>query len=203
MIAGRKAGRRDTIVLLAEGARDRHGNYIGSTHVSEVLEKAMGEEVRVTVLGHVQRGGSPSAFDRNLGTLLGHAAVETLVNSTPESEPLLIGLRGNRITTHPLMECVAKTHSVSDAISAHEYERAMELRGSSFREAFITLKTMLRSLPHPPAESQSRFRLAVMHAGAPAPGMNNAVRAAVRIGIDRGHTMFGTPTPAPHHPCPA
>ncbi len=73
--AGREAGRRDTIVILAEGARDRNGNNIGSSYVAEVLEKAMGEEVRVTVLGHVQRGGSPSAFDRNLGTLLGHAAV--------------------------------------------------------------------------------------------------------------------------------
>ncbi len=81
MIAGRKAGRRDTIVVLAEGAHDRHGNYIGSSEVAKTLEEAMKEEVRVTVLGHVQRGGAPSAFDRNLGTLLGHAAVETLLSS--------------------------------------------------------------------------------------------------------------------------
>lgn len=191
LIAGRKAGRRDTIVIMAEGARDRHGNIIGSTEVAEALEEAMGEEVRVTVLGHVQRGGSPSAFDRNLGTLLGNAAVNSLINSTPESEPLLIGLRGNRITTQPLMECVAKTHEVGQAIDNHEYERAMELRGSSFKESFITLKTMLRALPHAPAEGQKRYRLAVMHAGSPAPGMNTAVRAAVRIGTDIGHIMLG------------
>ena len=67
--AGRAAGRRDTIVVLAEGAHDRHGNYIGSSDVAKVLEEELKEEVRVTVLGHVQRGGSPSAFDRNLGTL--------------------------------------------------------------------------------------------------------------------------------------
>jgi 6-phosphofructokinase 1 len=191
MRTGRKSGRRDSIVILAEGARDRHGNYIGSTYVAEVLEKAMGEEVRVTVLGHVQRGGSPSAFDRNLGTLLGHAAVENILTVTPKNEPQLIGLRGNRITTAPLMECVEKTHAVADAIETHDYERAMELRGSSFKEAFLTLKTMLRTLPRPPHPGQKRLRLAVMHAGSLAPGMNTAVRAAVRIGLDRGHIMLG------------
>jgi 6-phosphofructokinase 1 len=191
MKAGRKAGRRDTIVVMAEGARDRQGKYIGSSEVAKVMEDAMGEEVRVTVLGHVQRGGSPSAFDRNLGTLLGHAAVETLINSNAESEPQLIGLRGNRITASPLMENVEKTQSVAKAVTEQNYEQAMALRGNSFKEAFDTLKTMLRALPHAPAPMQKRHRLAIVHAGAPAPGMNAAVRAAVRIGMDRGHIMLG------------
>ncbi len=190
-IAGRKAGRRDTIVVLAEGAQDREGNYIGSSDVAKVLEDAMGEEVRVTVLGHVQRGGSPSAFDRNLGTLLGHAAVETLLESSTDSEPQLIGMRGNRITHLPLVECVEKTHSVAKAIESHDYETAMELRGSSFKEVFQTVRTMLRALPHDPEPGLKRLRLAVIHAGAPAPGMNTAVRAAIRIGLDRGHIMLG------------
>ncbi len=189
--AGRKAGRRDTIVVMAEGARDRKGNPIGSTEVAKLMEEEMGEEVRVTVLGHVQRGGSPSAFDRNLGTLLGTAAVETLFASTPESEPQLIGIRGNRITHSPLMECVEKTRSVARAIEAHDYESAMAMRGTSFKESFETLKTMLRALPHPPQPEQKRLRLAVIHTGSPAPGMNAAVRAAVRIGMDRGHILLG------------
>ncbi len=189
--AGRKAGRRDSIIVMAEGAQDRHGKYIGSTHVADVLEKALGEEVRVTVLGHVQRGGTPSAFDRNLGTRLGYAAVEEVLAATPQSEPMLIGLRGNRITSSPLMECVEQTLSVTSAVNAHDYEKAMQLRGSSFKESFTTLKTLLRSLPHAPAPEQRRLRLAVMHAGSPAPGMNAAVRAAVRIGLDRGHVMLG------------
>ena len=191
LVNGRKAGRRDSIVLLAEGARDREGNYIGSSYVAQVLEEATGEEVRVTVLGHVQRGGSPSAFDRNLGTMLGSAAVETLLTAEPDSPPQLIGMRGNRITLSPLMECVAKTHAVADAIANHEYEKAMDLRGSSFNESFLTLKTMLRTLPHPLPSGQKRLRLGVIHAGAPSPGMNTAVRAAVRIGLDRGHIMLG------------
>lgn len=189
--AGRKAGRRDTIVVLAEGARDRQGNPIGSTYLSQVIEKAMGEEVRVTVLGHVQRGGSPSAFDRNLGTLLGNAAVETILSASSGSEPQLIGLKGNRIIRTPLMDCVELTHKVADLISEHKFAEAIEMRGSSFIESFDTLRTMLRALPHPPKPGLRRLRLGIIHAGAPAPGMNAAVRAAVRLGLDRGHTMLG------------
>ena len=191
LMAGRKAGRRDTIVILAEGGQDLHGKTIRSADVAQTLEEAVGEEVRITVLGHVQRGGSPSAFDRNLGTLLGHAAVEMLLSSEPESEPQLIGLRGNRITCSPLMECVEKTHAVAKAIQSHDYQTAMQLRGSSFTESFDTYCTLLRTLPHPPQPEQKRFRLAVMHSGGPAPGMNAAVRAAVRIGLDKGHVMLG------------
>lgn len=189
--AGRKAGRRDSIVIMAEGACDRNGNPIGSTQVSQVLEESFGEEVRVTVLGHVQRGGTPSAFDRNLGTLMGYEAVEAVLAAEPDNIPQLICLDDNRITHRPLMECVKQTQSVAQAIADHDYERAMELRGSSFRETFTTLRTLLRSLPHEPTPGQKRLRLAVLNCGAPAPGMNTAVRAAVRIGLDRGHVMLG------------
>lgn len=189
--AGRKAGRRDSIVIIAEGARDRHGKYIGSSDVQKALEEDLKEEVRVTVLGHVQRGGAPSAFDRNLGTLTGYAAVETLLTSKPEDEPVVIGIRGNRISQTPLLECVEKTRAVAEAVNAGNYEKAMSLRSSSFKDAFETLKTFVRTLPRPPQPGQKRLRLALLNAGAPAPGMNTASRAAVRLGIDKGHIMLG------------
>ena len=189
--AGTRAGRRDHIVIMAEGAQDRYGNYIGSSDVQRVLEEGLGEEVRTTVLGHVQRGGRPSAYDRNLATLLGHEAVIAVLEARPDDEPVVIGTRANRIIRIPLMESVQKTRQVAEAIKAHDYERAMALRSSSFNDAFRTLKTMVRALPHPPAEGQKRFRIAVFNAGAPAPGMNTAARVAVRLGLDNGHTMLG------------
>jgi 6-phosphofructokinase 1 len=188
---GREAGRRDSIVVVAEGARDKHGNPIGSSYLQKFLEEHLHEEVRVTVLGHVQRGGAPSAFDRNLGTRMGYHAVETVLKAKPEDEPQMVVIRGNRIATAPLMQCVEQTRAVAQAIEEHDYERAMNLRGSSFTETFRTLRTLLRSLPHAPVPGQKRLRLAVMNCGAPAPGMNTAVRAAVRIGLDRGHVMLG------------
>ena len=189
--AGREAGRRDSIVMVAEGARDRNGNPISSEYVKQVLEERLGEDVRVTILGHVQRGGSPTAFDRNLSTMLGYAAVEEILAATPDKEPSLIGMRGNRIVRSPLMQCVKQTHTVAETIAAQDYAKAMELRGGSFTEAFRTMRTLVRALPHPPEPGKRRLRLAVMHSGAPAPGMNTAVRAAVRLGIDRGHVMLG------------
>src|SRR5215207_10302428 len=188
--AGTRAGRRDHIVIMAEGAQDRYGKYIGSSDVQRVLEDGLGEEVRTTVLGHVQRGGRPSAYDRNLATLLGYEAVMTILNAKPEDEPVFVGTKANRIIRMPLMECVERTRQVAEAINAKDYERAMGLRSSSFNDAFRTLKTMVRALPHPPEPGQKRFRIAVLNAGAPAPGMNTAARAAVRLGLDQGHIML-------------
>jgi 6-phosphofructokinase 1 len=189
--AGREMGRRDSIIVVAEGARDRNGVPITSQHVKQVLEEQLGEDTRVTILGHVQRGGSPSAFDRNLSTLVGYAAVEEILTADPSQEPTLIGMRGNRITRSPLMHCVQQTQAVAEAIAAHDYEHAMDLRGPSFKTTFRNLRTLMRAHPHEPEPGQRRLRLAVLNSGGPAPGMNTAVRAVVRLGIDRGHTLLG------------
>ena len=189
LAAGRRAGRRDSIVIVAEGARDRHGEPITSQQIQDVLNRGLGEEVRVTILGHVQRGGAPSAFDRWMSTLLGHAAVEHVLE--PGAEPRLIGLRNNRITKQELGPCVRETRALGDAIGEGRYEEARRLRGGSFDEALRTLRTLVRALPHPPDPEQRRLRLAVLTAGGPAPGMNTAVRAAVRMGLDRGHVLLG------------
>src|SRR5512134_2459495 len=141
--AGTRAGRRDHIVIMAEGAQDRYGNYIGSSDVQRVLEQGLGEEVRTTVLGHVQRGGRPSAYDRNLATLLGYEAVIAVLEAKPEDEPIVVGTKANRIIRLPLMECVERTRQVAEAIQARDYEKAMSLRSSSFNDAFRTLKTMV------------------------------------------------------------
>jgi len=191
MKAGREAGRRDSIVIVAEGAQDREGNHISCNDVKRVLEERLGEDTRITILGHVQRGGSPSAFDRYLTTLLGYTAVEEILSAPPEREPQLIGIRDNRITFSPLMECVKQTHAIANVIAANDYDKAMEMRGGSFTEAFRTLRTLVRALPHPPEPGQKRLRLAVLNAGGPAPGMNTAVRAAIRLGVDEGHVMLG------------
>jgi 6-phosphofructokinase 1 len=188
--AGRAIGRRHSAVVVAEGARDRHGEPITSEYVKKVLEERLAEDTRVTVLGHVQRGGSPSAFDRYLSTMLGYAAVEAILSATPDDEPQLIGIRQHQVIRSPLMECVAKTQEVAEVISNHDYERALEMRGGSFSELFHTFRTLVRAAPHPPAPGQIQLRLAVLNCSGPAPGMNTAVRAAVRLGIDQGHTML-------------
>ncbi len=188
--AGRAMGRRSNIVIVAEGAQDMHGTPITAEQVKTVLEDMSGEDTRVTSLGHVQRGGSPSAFDRYLGTILGHAAVHHLAQH-PDGEPQVVGIRGHQVVTSPLMESVAATKSVAGVIAAHDYGQAMELRGGNFSESFQMIRTMVRAQPHEPIAGRRRRRIAVLHGDGPAPGMNTAVRVAVRAGMDLGHTMLG------------
>jgi 6-phosphofructokinase 1 len=188
---GRKMGRRDSMVIVAEGARDRNGQPITSRHVKEVLEEQLGEDVRITVLGHVQRGGSPSAFDRNLSTLLGVEAIEAIAAMGADSEPLVVGMQGNKLTRTSLQIALEKTKAVADAVAAKRFDEALALRGPTFSKSFEVVRTLVRASPHPPTPDQRRLRIAIMHGGGPAPGMNTAVRAAVRIGIDRGHIMLG------------
>ena len=193
--AGRDSGRRDTIVIVAEGAIDRHGNPIHSNYVKQVLEERLNEDVRVTILGHVQRGGAPSAYDRTLGTLLGYSAVESLISENAQNETMLIGMRGNSSKPAPLMECINISHSVAESISNGDYDKAMKLRGNVFIDTYNSLYTLMKanapkSLDDTNSPSKS-LRIAIMNCDAAAPGMNTAVRSAIRLGIDCGHTFLG------------
>ncbi len=192
--AGRMMGRRSSTVVVAEGAQDREGRPITGEQVKKVLEERLGLDTRLTVLGHLQRGGAPSAFDRYLATVLGYAAVEEIVAATADTPPKLLGLHNNQVIRTPLTECVQKSQSIADLIDAKTYDKALSLRGNSYDEAFRTLRTLVRALPHPPPPDQKQLRLAVMTAGSLAPGMNMAIRTATRLGIDKGHTILGIKT---------
>ena len=65
----RSAGQRLNIIIVAEGAIDRDGVPITAEKVRQVVVDNLKQDTRITVLGHVQRGGSPSAFDRVLVSL--------------------------------------------------------------------------------------------------------------------------------------
>jgi 6-phosphofructokinase 1 len=186
-----KAGRRDSIVIVAEGARDLRGKPISSTHVKEVLDKNMGVECRITILGHVQRGGTPSAFDRYLGTASGVEAVKVLLERKSDDDSKIIVMKNNRINAVSLEETVAKTHAVADAIKDRDFENAMLLRGKCCEVMHSVMGTL--SLPSAPDKNTSKKQktLAVITCGWPAPGMNNALRTAVRLGLDQGYKMLG------------
>ncbi len=187
---GRKAGRRNSIVVIAEGAIDTEGNPITSSHIRSVLEDRLNEDTRVTILGHVQRGGAPSAYDRSMPSILGYHAVEEVLAATPDSIPQLIGIRYNRVSRSPLVDCVAQTREVGNRIKAKDFAGAMALRGSSYGEMVGIFNSMSRAMPsvRPP---QRPSRIGIVNVGGLAPGMNAAARAAVRLGLDRGHTMVG------------
>ncbi|XVX20666.1 6-phosphofructokinase [Actinomycetota bacterium] len=186
---GRSLGRRESIVLVAEGARDRSGAEITTDTVKDALKEHMGADARVTILGHVQRGGTPSAFDRSMATMMGYAAVEELLAATPETEAQLIGLRRNRVYRGPLMRSVRRNQEIASMVDTGRYDEAMKARGESFGELHRILKALAEPTPTP--VSGEPKRIGILHAGGLAPGMNTVVRSAVRIGHDAGHVMLG------------
>jgi 6-phosphofructokinase 1 len=187
---GRAAGRRHSIVIVAEGAHDTANRPITSDFVRQLLSEQLGEDVRVTILGHVQRGGAPSAFDRSMSSILGHAAVEELLTATPESAPRLVGIRNNRVAAVPLMECVARTRELAERIAARDYDGALLLRGNTYTEMVHVFRSIASALPNPDTRRR-QARLALLNVGGLAPGMNAVAGAAVRLGLDRGYTMLG------------
>lgn len=189
--AGRDAGRRESIVLVAEGAIDRYGEPITSQRVCDALEERLGERPHVTILGHVQRGGTPSAYDRWMPSALGYAAVQEVMRQQPGDEPVILGARHNRVSRLPLMQAVKDTRAVAKFTQAGEYDQAVAARGASFMEMLEINKVLSAPPSAETISSEGAKRVAIMHAGGLAPGMNTAARAAVRLGLANGFQVLG------------
>ncbi|XP_056290233.1 ATP-dependent 6-phosphofructokinase, platelet type isoform X8 [Pseudoliparis swirei] len=187
--ATRSRGTRLNIIIVAEGAIDRHGTPITSGIVKDLVVKRLGFDTRVTILGHVQRGGTPSAFDRVLASRMGVEAVLALLETTANTPACVVSLCGNQLVRLPLMECVQMTQEVQRAMDGKRFEEAVKLRGRSFENNLKTYKLLAHRKPESELPT-SNFNVAVLNVGAPAAGMNAAVRSAVRVGISEGHKMF-------------
>jgi 6-phosphofructokinase 1 len=96
---GYKRKKSSNIIIVAEGAFP--GGAFGIADA--VKDDFEGYSVRVTVLGHIQRGGSPSAFDRFTASRLGFAAVDALLD---DQKSAMVGLQNNEITLVPFSKAV-------------------------------------------------------------------------------------------------
>jgi 6-phosphofructokinase 1 len=102
-----------TDAVVPECNRDEcgHEKFVGVGNLlGKELEHLLGIETRVTVLGHVQRGGTPTAFDRILGTRFGAEAVEQIIAG---NTGCMISLQGSRIGTVPLKEVASRIKPVN------------------------------------------------------------------------------------------
>jgi 6-phosphofructokinase 1 len=107
LVKSRKSGKSSSIVVVAEG--DKSGKNV--FELAEYVEENMPEyDVRVSVLGHMQRGGSPSCFDRVLASRLGVKAVEMIIENKTN---LMIGLKNNTVITTDLEEAITGGHEIN------------------------------------------------------------------------------------------
>jgi 6-phosphofructokinase 1 len=120
-----KRGRNFSIIVAAEGARPKGGTEVVYSesvdefghirlggigyYLGKEIEKCLGIETRVVVLGHLQRGGSPVAFDRILATRFGIGAID-LVHERKFGH--MIAIKGNKIVSVPLKDVIGKRKKV-------------------------------------------------------------------------------------------
>lgn len=97
-ISGIKRGKRHHIIVVAEGSTDTY-------RLRDVFEERTGIETRVTVLGHVQRGGTPTVFDRILGSRMGYEAVVLLKDG---ESGLSLGMKANEIFKSDIEDTLSK-----------------------------------------------------------------------------------------------
>jgi 6-phosphofructokinase 1 len=108
--AGQHNKKSSSIVIVAEG--DKNG---GAYDIARVVQKEVKfYDIKVTILGHLQRGGSPSAFDRVLGSRLGYAAVNALLQGETQK---MVGLEANHI----------RITSLEEALTQHEFKLEEDL----------------------------------------------------------------------------
>ena len=98
-------GKTHAIIIMAEGA-----SYTCQDVANFLEEKDVGFETRVTILGHVARGGVPSAFDRILATRMGVKAAEALLQGETD---VMTGLRGREIVLRPLEKVISESREVN------------------------------------------------------------------------------------------
>lgn len=102
-------GKNHAIIVVAEGALTP-----ATALAQELKDLDVGFHTRVTILGHIQRGGRPTAFDRLLATRLGASAVEALIDGQTD---MMTGLKGGEIQLVPLETVTSKTRNINAALA--------------------------------------------------------------------------------------
>ena len=109
-----RTGKKNFIVVAAEGIKDE------IEPMAKIIEEATGVETRYTNLGHVQRGGSPTAYDRVLGSKMGHRAVELLSQDIGNR---VVAQKDGKIVDFDIFEAL----SMHKTIEEHEYKLAYDI----------------------------------------------------------------------------
>lgn len=106
ILEGKLRGRMNNLILVAEGAGD-------ANEIAKKVQEITGIESRATILGHIQRGGSPSAFDRILAARFGYRAVEVLMEGKTSR---VIGMRKGEIVDDDINEALSLPVSIDDKL---------------------------------------------------------------------------------------
>uniref|UniRef100_A0A8C8X231 Phosphofructokinase, muscle n=1 Tax=Panthera leo TaxID=9689 RepID=A0A8C8X231_PANLE len=157
--------------------------------LSETRTRGSRLNIIIVAEGAIDKTGKPiTSEDIKNGSRMGVEAVMALLEGTPDTPACVVSLSGNQAVRLPLMECVQMTKDVTKAMNDRKFDEAMKLRGRSFMNNWEVYKLLAHV--RPPVSKSSIHTVAVMNVGAPAAGMNAAVRSTVRIGLIQGNRVL-------------
>merc|ERR1719402_556101 len=119
---------------------------------------------------------------------MGCEAVLALIESTNETPSCVIALKGNQMIRIPMMEAVERTREVGLAMAAKEWDRILQLRAGGYKRNIGIYKALGANKPASPLTDLEGVKIGIVNIGAPAGGVNAAVRAVVRICINNNVT---------------
>ncbi|XP_074180528.1 ATP-dependent 6-phosphofructokinase, liver type isoform X3 [Rhinolophus sinicus] len=196
-VMGRHCGYLALVSALASGAdwlfipesppEDGWENFM-CERLGETRSRGSRLNIIIIAEGAIDRKGKPisSRYVKD-SSKMGMEAVMALLEATPDTPACVVSLSGNQSVRLPLMECVQVTKEVQKAMDEKRFEEAIQLRGRSFENNWNIYKLLAH---HKLSKEKTSFSLAILNVGAPAAGMNAAVRSAVRSGICQGHTVY-------------
>lgn len=195
-------GNRAGIVIVAEGAVDIEGNSITSAMIKDTLSPLY--DTRITVLGHVQRGGNTAFYDRLLATRMGVEAAKIFAQDHGAEEIAKVMVtKGNKILAKDMMELVKITKESQQAMHDGNYKLAMAARGKSYEQYWKTYKKISKignytfsdeiermgGLVSPNKGKPVKY-VGFMAVGAPCAGMNGALKCAMQhLLTENGHSV--------------
>ncbi|SDJ15818.1 6-phosphofructokinase [Alteribacillus bidgolensis] len=114
---GYERGKTHSIIVIAEGVGK-------GTEIGKVIKEKTGFDTKVTILGHIQRGGAPSAYDRMMSNQLGAKAVDLLIDG---KKGVMVGLKNNQVINTPFKEVEKEKHKQMMDLSTYHLARSLSI----------------------------------------------------------------------------
>lgn len=180
----RTRGKKGIFVIVSEGAVDRANKIIDSKEVVDFIIKSTQAEVKLLKLGHLQRGGPPSAYDKITGTMLGIKALERLLCSK-DVEPSLVCVSDGEYRFVSLKKVFEADNLIKKYQAEGNFNKVLEMRGSFFQRAFLLNEQLINQR----LTASTTKKIGILHSGKRAGGMNSALHAVVRYCLSLGQEI--------------
>ncbi|BFZ14943.1 hypothetical protein BsWGS_17982 [Bradybaena similaris] len=138
-------GSEGILCITCDGAIDREGHPITPEEIRDTLQNRLNLNAKITILGHVQRGGNPTAIDRTIGSRMGVEAISCLKDIPEEDGPSVITIRGNTVVCYPMTDVIENTRKIEESLRERNFAELIRRRGKQL-ELHLNNYTFMHNL---------------------------------------------------------